>query len=96
MLEENGKLLTWALSAPLQLTDEVKFSRLPDHRTAYLQYEGPVSDDRGSVSRVISGTYEWTTEEKNAAILETSSDTWKVTFEMNGKLKIEKLEHPSC
>ncbi|MCC6659431.1 MAG: hypothetical protein IT437_00960 [Phycisphaerales bacterium] len=30
--------------------------RLPDHREAYLTYEGPVTGDRGSVRRVADGT----------------------------------------
>jgi hypothetical protein len=30
---------------------------LPDHRRAYLTYEGPVSGGRGSVRRVEAGTY---------------------------------------
>ena len=29
--------------------------RLPDHRHRYLDYEGPISSDRGSVQRVASG-----------------------------------------
>jgi hypothetical protein len=33
--------------------------RLPDHRPVYLEYEGPVSGDRGTVSRVLSGTCSW-------------------------------------
>jgi hypothetical protein len=33
--------------------------RLPDHRHAYLDYEGPVSGDRGTVARVLSGTCSW-------------------------------------
>lgn len=32
--------------------------QLPDHRSSYLEYEGPVSGGRGTVSRVESGTYE--------------------------------------
>lgn len=31
--------------------------RLPDHRMAYLTYEGPVSNQRGHVTRVISGHF---------------------------------------
>ena len=31
--------------------------QLPDHRTAYLEYEGPVSENRGTVKRVEVGDY---------------------------------------
>lgn len=30
--------------------------RLPDHRRLYLDYEGPISDNRGHVRRVRAGT----------------------------------------
>ena len=30
-------------------------TRLPDHRSHYLSYEGPVSGDRGHVTRVAAG-----------------------------------------
>ncbi|MGV3486933.1 MAG: hypothetical protein ACO1RT_21135 [Planctomycetaceae bacterium] len=32
--------------------------RLPDHRRAYLTFEGPLSGDRGHVRRVESGSFE--------------------------------------
>lgn len=31
--------------------------RLPDHRKKYLDYEGPISGDRGEVFRVLRGTF---------------------------------------
>lgn len=34
-------------------------TKVDDHRHAYLDYEGPISQDRGTVSRVCSGTCEW-------------------------------------
>lgn len=34
-------------------------TKVDDHRRAYLDYEGPISQDRGTVSRVCSGTCEW-------------------------------------
>jgi hypothetical protein len=41
----------WPIDGPTPLTF------LPDHRNAYLEYEGPISGDRGHVTRVESGTY---------------------------------------
>ena len=32
------------------------FTKAADHRQAYLTYEGPVSDNRGSVRRIAEGT----------------------------------------
>jgi hypothetical protein len=38
--------------------DEVPAVRLGDHRPIYLDYEGPISGDRGHVTRIDSGQYE--------------------------------------
>ena len=38
------------------MREETPFQRLPDHRRLYLDYEGPVSNDRGHVRRVATGT----------------------------------------
>jgi len=35
--------------------------RLPDHRQLYLDYQGPISGDRGSVRRLNRGTVRWIT-----------------------------------
>jgi hypothetical protein len=36
---------------------EIEARQLPDHRLAYLDYEGPVSGDRGAVTRWDAGEY---------------------------------------
>lgn len=56
MLEHSGKLLTWALSEAPGASGEMIAESLPDHRLAYLDYEGPVSGDRGEVTRWDRGT----------------------------------------
>ena len=58
MLEAGPALATWALAAPAAPGTVVDARRLPDHRVAYLDYEGPISGDRGSVRRVDRGMYE--------------------------------------
>lgn len=59
MLETESGLQTWALdSIPKRGATIVTFA-LADHRKAYLEYEGPVSGERGSVTRVMDGTYCW-------------------------------------
>lgn len=65
MLENRGILLTWELPelppGPLPASFErLGIRRLPDHRIAYLDYEGPVSNDRGTVKRVDFGEYQLT------------------------------------
>lgn len=57
MLERNGRLATWALAEPPAAHGSVPAEHLPDHRLAYLDYEGPVSGNRGTVSRWDAGSY---------------------------------------
>jgi hypothetical protein len=61
MFAVGGVLRTWQLlSDPREIPvgDSISASPLPDHRLAYLSYEGPVSRDRGFVERLVAGTYE--------------------------------------
>ncbi|QDU18863.1 DNA polymerase ligase N-terminal domain-containing protein [Urbifossiella limnaea] len=39
-----------------------------DHRTLYLDYEGPVSGGRGSVTRWDAGTFDWIVEAACAVV----------------------------
>jgi hypothetical protein len=68
MLEQDGALLTWSLAelpsawkgelANAEATGHrVLATRLADHRLAYLDYEGTVSNGRGHVKRVAQGEY---------------------------------------
>jgi len=58
MLETETVLKTWALLELPTAGKTMGAELLPDHRLEYLEYEGPVSGDRGSVSRWDEGTYE--------------------------------------
>jgi len=61
MLERGEALLTWRLA--LEPVDRsclpIPAKRIGDHRKAYLEYEGPVSGDRGHVRRVDAGAVEF-------------------------------------
>jgi DNA polymerase Ligase (LigD) len=60
MLERNGVLMTWRVDSEPELAARapgVKCQQLSNHRIAYLDYEGPISGNRGSVRRHDSGTY---------------------------------------
>jgi hypothetical protein len=76
MLEMRGTLKTWSISQPPLRGVEMGAEPLPDHRLAYLDYEGPISGGRGTVTRWDRGTYE----------VEYQSET-----ELNLRLKGEKL-----
>ena len=65
LVEQTGVLRSWRLlecpdrwllaTSPIILSAEA----IPDHRLAYLDYEGPVSRERGSVQRWDGGNVEW-------------------------------------
>ena len=57
MLEVGDVLKTWALPQPPQPGVEIECEALGDHRRAYLDYEGPLSGNRGSVTRWDRGEY---------------------------------------
>ncbi|MGE3317398.1 MAG: DNA polymerase ligase N-terminal domain-containing protein [Planctomycetaceae bacterium] len=57
MLEWEGTLRTWRLEKEPSLDCAIRAEPLPDHRLEYLEYEGPVSGDRGTVTRWDVGTY---------------------------------------
>ncbi len=59
MLEAGPALRTWRLAAPPAPGITVAAEPLPDHRPAYLDYEGPVSGNRGTVMRWDGGTFAW-------------------------------------
>jgi hypothetical protein len=58
MLEMGEALRTWSLAEPPLPGGEYEAAALPDHRPAYLDYEGPVSGDRGFVARWDQGRFE--------------------------------------
>jgi len=68
MLEVSGLLKTWRLPAPPPEHPQTA-TLLGDHRIAYLEYEGPVSGERGGVKRWDAGTYD---------VLESSLSVWSV------------------
>ncbi len=57
MLEAGDVLQTWRLAAPPQ-SQSIEAMALGDHRRMYLDYEGPVSGDRGTVRRWDAGLFD--------------------------------------
>jgi DNA polymerase Ligase (LigD) len=66
MLESGDVLKTWRLAAPPSPGEAVAAEPSFDHRLAYLDYEGPVSGGRGTVTRWDAGTFSW--EEQGEAV----------------------------
>jgi hypothetical protein len=65
-------LATWQLTVePVaeNLTTPIVATAIPDHRRIYLEYEGPISNDRGRCEIVDRGQYE---------LIEYRADLWRV------------------
>jgi hypothetical protein len=61
MLEQAHALATWQCGRnPLELTpgETMAVTPLPAHRKTYLDYEGPVSNNRGRVVQIAAGVVE--------------------------------------
>lgn len=62
MLEAGENLRTWACDAPISPGWAIPARGLADHRMIYLDYEGPISANRGEVKQWDCGSYlvkEW-------------------------------------
>lgn len=59
LLEQESSLRTWRLQAPANSGGVIVAVPLDDHRKIYLDYEGPVSGNRGEVTRWDGGEMEW-------------------------------------
>ena len=58
MLESEGGLVTFALARKPSISHPtLPAIKLPLHRDIYLEYEGGVSNNRGTVQRVMAGTF---------------------------------------
>ena len=69
MLETGTHLRTWALDTLPAAGEIVSAVPLADHRLLYLDYEGPLSDDRGTVTRWDEGTYELVRQSERELLL---------------------------
>ncbi len=73
MLETAAGLRTWRLASPPVAGTVISAVPLGLHRAAYLDYEGPVSGNRGTVTKWDAGEFE--------AVLETDA---KVQVRLRG------------
>lgn len=73
MIDLGERLATWKCLLPPEQSGAAgqPCERLADHRRSYLDYEGPVSGDRGHVRRHDAGV---------CTVLEQTDDRWLVKF----------------
>jgi hypothetical protein len=67
-LSPNSDLSTWRVPH-WPPTPGDKFTPLPNHRREYLEYEGPVSNNRGKVKRIAAGTAQLIRQEQNQILV---------------------------
>ncbi len=92
MLEKRGVLVTWRIPRlpsgpfPARFSD-LGIACLPPHRIAYLDYEGPISGERGYVQRVDCGRY---------TLVHTPQNHTTKTLLLGKEYKIELLLPLGC
>ena len=72
----------WALEQTWRSSDSILGTRLKDHRLAYLDYEGPLSDGRGMVARVDHGVVEWLHQSADELEARLVGDAWQGTIRL--------------
>lgn len=90
MLEKEALLSTWRLVRPPLEPGVIEAQPLADHRLAYLDYEGPVSGNRGAVQRFDRGEY---------ALIKESGDRVEVELRgtvLRGRVVLERETATGC
>lgn len=94
MLEAGEVLWTWELrelpTAWKAILPQTKSSpntivsamRLADHRLAYLDYEGPLTNDRGNVSREMSGEYQLLESTAQRIVVRLTTEKLQTTVDL--------------
>lgn len=72
LLEEQDSARTWRLLRKPCLSEPIAAEPLPAHRLLYLDYEGPVGNNRGRVERVLSGNYSVDSSNEESLVLNLS------------------------
>jgi DNA polymerase Ligase (LigD) len=68
-LEAGDVLRSWRLLSPLEPGIAVPAEPTGDHRLLYLDYEGPVSVNRGTVARIDAGTFAWEADVEECVVV---------------------------
>lgn len=77
-LPDNHSLLSFELLVPPEeWFNPTAATRLPDHRPAYLTYEGPISNNRGHVKRILQGSFDWVKANECSLILRLKWGKWE-------------------
>jgi hypothetical protein len=84
MFQFGPSLRTWAMAELPHADREIDAEQLADHRLAYLDYEGPISGDRGTVSRWDHGEFRVVSESAEESIVALAGQ------ELRGRLTLRR------
>jgi DNA polymerase Ligase (LigD) len=82
MLEADGVLWSWRLDTPPHVGTRQMAERIGDHRTRYLDYEGPVSGGRGQVVRHDRGIFEWIERQQRQLVVRLEGEKLRGVLEL--------------
>jgi hypothetical protein len=85
MFEVGEVLWTWRLEKPPGQGRAVGATRIADHRLVYLDYEGPISGNRGVVRRQDRGEYRWLEQSPTRLVATLTGERWQ------GELVLEEM-----
>ena len=80
LLEAGESLRAWRLLKEPHTGGSVPAEPNFPHRLLYLDFEGPLSGDRGQVQRWDAGTFEWVENEPDRAIVDLAGNRLAVRF----------------
>ena len=86
MVQAQDTLKTWSMEQMIVADQPMKARQRPDHRLIYLDYEGSVSGDRGTVRRVVGGNYRTVSWAEDRVVLQLESP------QLSGELRFETEE----
>jgi len=81
-LQRDGILLAWRLPAGNDFPFPLPAIASAEHRLIYLDYEGPVSGNRGTVSRWDAGTLAWLSHSPDDLKFELNGSQLQGTFQL--------------
>jgi hypothetical protein len=84
--DPEATLATWR-SPVWPVVGPVPVEQLDDHRRDYLDYEGPVSNDRGRVDRVVGGLFRFESR---------TADRWVIATDHGYRLTFNRQEEPAA
>lgn len=83
LLQEGGRLLSWSGEPGCHCRTGRSVVQRPDHRLLYLDYEGPVSGNRGHVTRIDAGRLTWIVCMPDRVRVRLSGEQYQGILELN-------------